>query len=162
MIDLSRAIPALSENEVEYVIVGGVAVTLHSTGYITQDLDFCYSRTRENIARLVKALGQFDPAPRNWPEGLPFIFDESTIRNGTNFTFDTSIGAIDLLGEVKGVGNYADAIKNSDIYQLYGFDVNAFTLEALIISKTAADRPKDHLVLPELYALKEALDPNEE
>ena len=31
-----------------------------------------------------------------------------------------------------------------------------------IDTKIAADRPKDHLVLPELYALREALDPNEE
>ncbi|HLA94455.1 MAG TPA: hypothetical protein VK612_01955 [Pyrinomonadaceae bacterium] len=162
MIDLEKAITSLADNNVEYVVVGGVAITLHASGYITQDLDFCYLRTRENIHHLVTALNPFDPMPRNWPDGLPFIFDESTLMNGTNFTFDTSIGAIDLLGEVKGIGNYTDALANSVTYQIYGLEVRAFTLEALIISKTAADRPKDHLVLPELLALKEALDPNEE
>ena len=100
--------------------------------------------------------------PRNWPVGLPFIFDESTLRNGTNFTFESSIGAIDLLGEVKGIGGYTEALANSVIFTIYGTKVNAFNLDALIVSKTAADRPKDHLVLPELLALKEALDPNEE
>jgi len=104
MIDLQKAIVSLARNGVEYVIVGGVAITLHSSGYITQDLDFCYSRTRENISKLVSALAPYQPQPRNWPDGLPFIFDESTIRNGTNFTFDTIIGPIDLLGEVKGIG----------------------------------------------------------
>lgn len=162
MIDLEKAITSLAENNVEYVIVGGVAITLHSSGYITQDLDFCYSRTRENIHRLFNALFQFAPQPRNWPEGLPFIFDESTLRNGTNFTFDTSIGAIDLLGGVKGIGDYPEALANCVEYTIYGASVKAFTLDALIISKTAADRPKDHLVLPELRALREALDPNEE
>ncbi len=162
MIDLERAIVSLADNEVEYVVVGGVAISLHSSGYITQDLDFCYSRTKENVRRLYKALAPFSPMPRTWPEGLPFIFDETTLRNGTNFTFDTSIGAIDLLGEVKGIGSYPDALANSVTYMIYGANVKAFDLEALIISKTAAGRPKDHLVLPELLALREALDPNEE
>lgn len=162
MIDLEKAITTLAANNVDYVIVGGVAISLHSSGYITQDLDFCYSRSKENIHRLFTALAPFDPMPRSWPEGLPFIFDESTLRNGTNFTFDTSIGAIDLLGEVKGIGSYPDALANSLVYTIYGTPVNAFDLNALIVSKTAADRPKDHLVLPELLALREALDPSEE
>lgn len=162
MIDLEKAILSLAANNVDYVIVGGVAVSLHSSGYITQDLDFCYSRTKENIRRLFIALLPFEPNPRNWQKGLPFVFDESTLRNGTNFTFDTLIGPIDLLGEVKGIGDYADALANSVEYTIYGTQVKAFTLEALIVSKTAADRPKDHLVLPELLALREALDPNEE
>ena len=162
MIDLEKAITSLAANCVDYVIIGGVAISLHSSGYITQDLDLCYSRSKENIHRLFIALVQFDPKPRNWPEALPFIFDESTLRNGTNFTFDTSIGAIDLLGEVKGIGTYPEALANSVVYEIYGANVNAFDLNALIASKTAADRPKDHLVLPELFALREALDPNEE
>lgn len=162
MIELEKAISSLTDNEVEYVVVGGVAITLHSSGYITQDLDLCYSRTRQNIARLVSALAPYRPRPRSWPEGLPFTFDEATVRNGTDFTFDTTIGAIDLLGEVKAIGTYEDAIKHSETYTIYGRQISAFTLDALITSKTAADRPKDRLVLPELIALREALDPNEE
>lgn len=162
MIDLEKAITSLAANDVAYVIVGGVAIALHSTGYITRDLDFCYSREKANVQRLVAALAPFHPRPRNWPEGLPFVFDETTIRNGTNFTFGTSIGDIDLLGEVKGIGDYKHALAHAVEYEIYGVSVKAFTLDALIQSKTAADRPKDHLVLPELLALKEALDPNEE
>lgn len=162
MIDLEKAITSLSKNEVKYVIVGGVAITLHSSGYITRDLDFCYSRDKENIKRLAAALAPFSPKPRNWPEGLPFFFDESSLSSGTNFTFETTIGDIDLLGEVKGIGDFNDAILNSITFDIFGYEVKAFDLDALIVSKTAADRPKDHLVLPELLALREALDPNEE
>jgi predicted nucleotidyltransferase len=161
MIDLKKAITSLTTNEVDFVIIGGVAITLHASGYITRDLDFCYSREKANIARLVAALAPFYPKPRDWPEDLRYIFDETSIRNGTNFTFETSIGSIDLLGEVKGIGVYKDAFANSIEYEIYGQKVRAFTLDALITSKTAADRPKDHLVLPELWALREALDPNE-
>lgn len=160
MIDLKKAITSLTENEVEFVIVGGVAISLHSSAYITVDLDVCYSRTRENIRRLVSALMPFYPMPRKWPEGLLFHFDESTVRNGTNFTFETTIGDIDLLGEVKGIGDYSAALERSVTYEVYGAKIKALNLNALIDSKMAADRPKDHLVLPELLALKEALDPN--
>lgn len=162
MIELRKAITSLAEQQVEFIVVGGVAITLHSSGYITEDLDFCYSRSRENIKRLVSALAPFNPKPRRWSEDLPFFFDERTIRNGTNFTFETTIGDIDLLGEVKGLGDYADALRRSVTYEIYGTEVKALNLDALIDSKTAADRPKDHLVLPELLALKEALDPTEE
>jgi predicted nucleotidyltransferase len=162
MIDLEKAITSLASQKVDYVIVGGVAITLHSSGYITRDLDCCYSREKANIGRLVTALAPFRPMPQNWPAGLPFIFDESSLRNGTNFTFETSIGDIDLLGEVKGLGAYAEVLLRSVTYQIYGVQVKALSLDALIDSKTAADRPKDHLVLPELLALREALDPKEE
>ncbi|CAN5267516.1 hypothetical protein BH20ACI2_BH20ACI2_05000 [soil metagenome] len=162
MVDLEKAITSLTANDVEFVIVGGVAITLHSSGYITRDLDFCYSREKTNIQRLVSALRPFHPQPRDWPEGLKYIFDETSIRNGTNFTFETSIGSIDLLDEVKGIGVYKDALAKSLEYEVYGRKIKALTLDALIESKIAANRPKDQLVLPELLALKEALDPNEE
>jgi len=162
VIDLEKAITALAHNNVDYVVVGGVAITLHSSAYITQDFDFCYSRKKENLTRLVQALGPFLPRPRDFPGDLPYIFDESTLRNGTNFTFETAIGDIDLLGEVKGIGDYPAALEQSVVYQIYGVSVRTLTLDALIAAKTAAERPKDQLVLPELYALREALDPNEE
>ena len=162
MIDLEKAITALAEHGVEYVIVGGVAITLHSSAYITRDLDFCYSRSNENLVRLTHALGRFSPRPRDFPNELPFIFDERTLKNGTNFTFETSIGDIDLLGEVKGIGDYSATVQRSVVYEIYGAQVKALSLDALIDAKIAADRPKDHLVLPELYALREALDPSED
>jgi hypothetical protein len=162
MIDLKKAITSLVENNVDFVVVGGVAINLHSSAYITQDLDLCYSRAPDNIERLFQALARFNPRLRNFPEELPFVFDKATLRNGTNFTFETTIGDIDLLGEVKGLGDYADALKRSVVYEVYGARIRALGLNALIDTKIAADRPKDHLVLPELYALREALDPNEE
>lgn len=162
MVDLEQPIRSLVEHKVEFVIVGGVAISLHSSGYITNDLDLCFSRSRANIKRLVTALAPFNPRPRGFSGDLPFHFDESTLNNGPNFTFETSIGDIDLLGEVKGIGDYADALAQSVVYEIYDSEVNTLDLTALIVSKTAANRPKDHLVLPELYAVREALDPDEE
>jgi predicted nucleotidyltransferase len=162
MIELKDAITALSDNDVEFVLIGGVAITLHSSAYATEDLDFCYSRANSNLAKLAAALGPFKPRARGLPAELPFIFDESTLRNGTNFTFSTTIGDIDLLAEIAGVGDYSVAKERSVEFTIYDRTVKVLDLDALIAAKQAANRTKDQLVLPELLALREALDPNSE
>lgn len=69
--------------------------------------------------------------------------------------FDTNIGDIDLLGEVAGVGTFAEVEQNSNEIEMYGHKVRVISLEALINAKRAAGRVKDLLVLPELEALLE-------
>jgi hypothetical protein len=161
IIEVETALAALVENEVIFVVIGGIAISAHGSSYITNDLDFCFKRTRANLKNVVSALSQFNPKPRGFPENLPYIFDESTLLNATNFTFQTDIGDIDLLGEVAGVGNYEAVEKESVIMELFGFDVKVLSLTGLIKAKRAAGRPKDLLVLPELEALKELLEEEE-
>lgn len=132
-----------------------MAINLHSSAYVTEDFDFCFLRERENLKRIVKAFAPFNPRLRHFPKELPFIWDDQTLQSGTNFTLETSIGDIDLLGEVKGVGNYADAEKESIVMSLFGYEVKVLTIEGLIKAKRAAGRTKDLLVLPELEALQD-------
>ena len=70
----------------------------------------------------------------------------------------TDIGDIDLLGEVKGVGTYSDLIKNAVTVTLWSMSIEIISLDELIISKRAAGRPKDLLVIPELETLREIRD----
>jgi len=163
MIELEPAIKALTAEETDFIIIGGVAISIHSTGYVTRDLDFCFRRTPENLKKIVSALSPFKPRLRGFPTDLPFVWDERTLQNGTNFTLKTKIGDIDLLGEVAGVGDYEAVKKESILTRLYGCDVRVLNLEGLINAKRAAGRVKDLLVLPELEALREVLsETNEE
>lgn len=162
MVKIETVIRSLSGAEVEYVIVGGVAIKSHSSGYVTYDFDFCYSRSAENLNRIVAALTPYSPRPRGFPDELPFVFDKSTLRNGTNFTFVTTVGDVDLLGEVAGIGDFQAALAHSENVSLYGFEVKILTLDGLIKAKRAAGRTKDLLVLPELEALLEALSDEKE
>ena len=157
MIKFEPAIKALTEADVEFVIIGGVAISFHSSGYVTKDLNFCYLRTVENLKRIVRAFAPFKPRLRGFPDELPFIWDERTLQNGTNFTLTTTIGEIDMLGEVSGVGNFEEVKKNSVEGEIYGCKVRLLSIEALINAKKAAGRTKDLLVLPELEALQELL-----
>jgi len=156
MINLFEIARLLSQAGVEFVIVGGVAIRSHGGNYITEDLDICPSRTRDNLKRLAGVLAPLRPRPRGLLETLPFVFDWSTLQHGTNFTFATSMGDVDVLGEVKGIGNYDDLVKDSITVDLDGFPTHILSISGLIIAKEAAARPKDEAGLKVLYALRDS------
>lgn len=146
----------LGEHKVDCVIVGGVAAAIHGSSLLTTDLDVCYGREAANLSRLADALQSVNARLRNAPEGLPFILDSETLKRGLNFTFTTDIGDLDLLGEVRGIGNYDAVIADSLTVELFGFQFAVMDISKLITAKRAAGRPKDLLALPELEAIREA------
>jgi predicted nucleotidyltransferase len=154
VLDARRLLTILSEAEVEFVIVGGMAAVAQGSAYLTVDLDICYNRTRENLERLCGALGMLHPQLRGAPAGLPFVLDPPTLKAGLNFTFNTDAGDIDLLGEVAGLGFYADVLTQAEEIEVLGRQFWVLTIEALIRSKKAAGREKDLRLIPELEALK--------
>lgn len=157
MIKIKTVIQSLASREVEFVIIGGVAIHAYSSAYLTDDFHFCYSRKSENLKKIVNAFAPFKPRFRNFPKDLPFVWDERVLQNGTNFTLETEIGDIDLLGEVAGVGDYKTVKENSELMTFYGFDVSVLSIDALIKAKKAARRTKDLLILPELEGLKDLI-----
>ena len=154
MIDLFKFTQQLSSAGVEFIIVGGIAIRSHGGNYITEDLDICYSRNRDNLKRIAEVLAPLKPRPRGMDETLPYVFDWTTLQHGSNFTFRTTLGDIDLLGEVKGIGQYTDLLNLSLTVDLDGFPTRILSIPGLIIAKEAAARPKDEAGLKVLYALR--------
>ena len=113
------------------------------------------ARTPENITRLTAALGPYSPYLRGAPPGLPFRWDAETIRRGLNFTLTTTLGDIDLLGEIVGGGGYTDLLPHSQVVTVSGLDYHCLSLARLIHVKRAAGRPKDLEAIAELEALLE-------
>jgi predicted nucleotidyltransferase len=146
---------ALVTANVEFIIIGGAAATAHGSARLTEDLDVVYRRTPENIGHLVAALSSYDPYLRGAPPGLPFKWDEMTIKNGLNFTLTTTLGAIDFLGEITGGGRYDDLLPHSIELQLFSIKCLCLGLERLIHVKRAAGRPKDFEAIAELEAILE-------
>lgn len=153
--DFRAAVTTLQKGNVEFIVIGGLAATLHGSARITFDVDVLYRRSDDNIARLSTALAAIDPYLRGAPEGLPFKWDVPTIKAGLNFTLATTIGPLDLLGEVAGVGSYEDALPHAQQMSVFGHDTRVIDLEWLIRSKRAAGRTKDLEVLAELELLQE-------
>ncbi|MCC6367528.1 MAG: nucleotidyltransferase [Bryobacterales bacterium] len=150
------AIQRLCDAGVKFVVIGGWAAIFHGSAHVTNDLDICYSRDRENLGKLATALAPYHPRPREFPDDLPFVWDAATLANGTVFTLTTDLGIIDLLAEVSGIGTYDEAYAASVEVDAFGRRLRALDLRALIQAKKAAGRRKDLLTLPELEGLLEA------
>jgi predicted nucleotidyltransferase len=155
--DFARLLAVLHKAGVEYIIIGGVAATVHGSSRLTQDVDVCYARTDANIDRLVRALRPLKPYLRGAPRGLPFEWSAKTLRAGLNFTLTTTSGDIDLLGEVTGGGTYDDLIGHTIDVTLFGHRTKCLNLERLIATKRAAGRPRDLEAIAELMALREEI-----
>jgi hypothetical protein len=158
MFDPAAILQRLLDHRVEFVVIGGLAMTIHGSAHVTRDLDVCYRRTADNIAALVAAFAPLHPYLRGAPSGLPFKFDAATVQAGLNFTLTTDLGDVDLLGEVSGVGTADQAIAQSEERTLFGMTVRVLSLDALISSKKAAGRLKDRNHLLELEELKKLKD----
>ena len=153
--NFSELIRTLSQQRVEFIVVGGVAATGHGSARLTHDLDLVYRRTSENISRLVHAVALLEPYLRGAAPGLPFSWSEETVAKGLNFTLVTSLGALDLLGEITGGGTYDDILPHSIKLKLHGTECFCLGLEYLIRVKRAAGRPKDFEAIAELEAIQE-------
>jgi predicted nucleotidyltransferase len=155
MNDIERILTRLRSAEVSFVIIGGVAATVHGSARLTSDVDVVYERSLKNIERLVEAIAPLKPYLRGAPAGLPFHFDVETVRRGLNFTLTTDAGSLDVLGEITGVGDYGAVLAVSEDVSLYGSTYRCINIDALIVSKRAAGRPKDLEAVAELELIRD-------
>jgi predicted nucleotidyltransferase len=152
--NFGKILDVLSSGGVGFIVVGGVAAMAHGGTGLTTDLDLVYSRNRENIRRLVNIITEYQPF-LGAPKGLTFTWDESTVLAGLNFTLMTSLGDLDLFGEMVGAGGYDELLPHSVEVTIFGVKCRCATLERLIQMKRAAGRPRDIPVMAELLALLE-------
>ncbi len=158
MTGLTRLLTALHDASVEFILVGGVAARAHGSARVTQDIDVSYARGEANLERIVTALQPLQPYLRGAPPGLPFEWSVATLRAGLNFTLTTSVGDIDLLGDMAGVGTYEDLAHHTITALIFGRETKVLDLSWLIRSKRAAGKPKDLEVIAELEALREEIE----
>jgi len=156
--DFKALLEALAAAGVEFILVGGLAGIAHGSARLTQDIDIVYARSDENLEKLARALAQHHPYLRGAPPGLPFKWDATTLRYGLNFTLETTLGDIDLLGEITGGGRYEDLLAHTLELFLFNRPILCLDLDKLIETKRAAGRPKDLEAIAELEALREARD----
>lgn len=153
--DYQALIERLATAGVDFLIVGGVAVVAHGYPRFTRDLDICYARDPANLDRLAAALAPLNPYLRGAPRGLPFTLDAATLRSGLNFILTTDGGDLDLLGELTGVGGYAELSPNAVEIEAFGRRVRLIHLDDLERAKRAAGRPQDLFDLEAIRAIRE-------
>ena len=140
---------------VRFVVIGGMAGQLHGSSRLTNDVDICYDTAPDNLAALATLLQRWRAYPRDMESRLPFVLDARTLHSAESLTLTTTEGNLDVFAQVPGIGRYAEAVMQSDAFDLDGFSVPTLTLEALIASKLAVGRPKDREHVVELEALRD-------
>jgi predicted nucleotidyltransferase len=129
-------IKALNDQEVEYVLVGGMAVILH--GYVrgTGDMDVWVNKTKDNYKKLISAFHQF---------GMPLFDMTENAFLGNEFDV-WSIGVqpvrIEIMTSVKGL-NFDETFNLSQIYKEDELEIRFIHINHLIAAKKAAGRFRD-------------------
>ena len=156
--DPLRALEALTEHGVSFVLIGGVACRLHGSPSVTRDVDICYERSTENLERLAEVLQRVEARLRGVDADLPFLLDAKTLAAGSNFTFTTTLGDIDILAIPSGVDGFEELAASAERVDLETVEILMASLEDLIRMKEAAARPKDLKEIDILEAIQAEIE----
>lgn len=151
---------ALNDAGVAYVVVGGFATVLHGSPLPTADVDVLPSRDADNLDRLATALRSLGARLRTEDGPVDISLDRSFLQSlslAVNLTTDH--GDVDLTFEPSGPrSGYDDWVADAvDVEIGDGLVIKIASLDAVIDSKRAANRPKDQRALPYLESLRDAL-----
>jgi hypothetical protein len=151
-LDAERILEALARHEVDFVIVGGLAVQTHGHVRTTVDIDVFPRPDKPNMERLANALNSLDAKILN-PGSELLEIDATMLPLATLWQFTTRHGAIDILHEAPGAPSY-DGLRGRALeIQLGDLKLAVAGLDDLISMKRASARPVD---LDDLAALTEA------
>jgi len=147
----------LQNHRVDYIIIGGIAATLHGSNLRTGDLDICPSKETDNLTRLAAALKELGAKIRavGAPYGIPVSIDASFLDTLELVNFTTRYGDFDVSFLPTGTTGFEDLSTGTVEFDLDGLKVPVASLEDVIRSKEAANRQKDRDQLPSLRALLE-------
>jgi hypothetical protein len=146
-------IEALSDAEVDFVLIGGLAGIAHGSAYPTYDVDVMYARDEGNRERLATVLRDLNATLRGAPPEPPFQLDARTLEEGGNFTFETRNGPLDIVAYPAGAPPFAELKNASAEIELGGRRVRVASLDHMIAMKDAAGRTKDQLMATEYRTL---------
>lgn len=142
----------LREHDVDFLVIGGIAVAAHGYLRATKDVDVIPEPSRDNLERLAAALTAMDASQDLGdfrPEELPLRLDVAGLEQGGNWFLSTRYGRLDIMQSVEGARSYeqlrrAALVKGGIAYA---------GLDDLIAMKHAAGRDLDHI---DIRALEEA------
>lgn len=142
----------LVDSEVEFIVVGGVAAVLQGASILTVDLDLCVPFSHANLARLLPLLVELDARFRAHPDRPRLVPDVEQFSAFRLLMLETSLGPVDVLREIAGIGGFDEVARASTELDLGDLRCRVLGLEGLISAKRAVGRDKDLRVLAELEA----------
>jgi hypothetical protein len=131
-----RLLLILLKRKVRFMVVGLSAATLQGAPVVTQDVNLWFENVGElKISRALQEVGAAYVPPSNF--NPPML---------------AGAGAelLDIVIRMDGLGIFADELKNCVDIPLGRQKLKVLSLERILASKIAANRPKDKLTIPVL------------
>ncbi len=158
-LDAKTLLRTLVEHEVEFVVIGGLAVAAHGFPRATKGVDIVPNPDRDNRRRLYEALHALDAEPielgDSRPEELPVPFTPDGLDEGGNWALRTRAGRIDVLQWLAGVEGYEQLSADAIDVDLAGIGrVHVAGYDDLVAMKHAAGRPTEQADLNELERVR--------
>lgn len=144
---------ALAEEEVEFVLVGGLAATAHGASLVTFDIDLCFRRTGDNCERLARALQRLEMEIFP-PRQMSIPITPELLQSYRLLHLRGPAGRLDLLAEIPGLGTYDDLFPGATRIDLLGISVPVLTLDQLIQAKSVLQQSKDRQHLDQLLQVR--------
>ncbi len=135
----------LNKNEVEYIVVGGVAAVIQGAPVTTFDLDALVRLSDDNAERLSSALEALDARYREHQATVRPTKED--ILAGGHLLLLTRAGPLDVLGFIGDEDRYEDLIGRSSVVEMTVGAFRVLDLEELVRQKKYSDRAKDRAML---------------
>jgi hypothetical protein len=144
---------SLNKHNVQYIMVGGFAVTLNGFIRATKDSDIWLKDTRENRINFRKAFAAAGYGDYPSLETMQFV------PGWTQFYIADGL-VLDIMTEMKGLENltFDECYNMANKADLDGIKVPFLHINHLLANKKAVARPKDQLDVIELEKIKNYLD----
>ncbi|MGH9341058.1 MAG: hypothetical protein ACRD1R_16045 [Acidobacteriota bacterium] len=144
-LDPERIIKVLAKHRVRFVLIGALAGRLQGFPRLSAEADITPARDPDNLKRLAAALRRL--AARIFteavPEGLPFDCTAEMLTRAELWNLVTSAGRLDVAFTPSGTAGYEDLAEGALRVEVYGVNLLVASLEDIIRSKEAADKPQD-------------------
>ncbi len=159
-LDAAEVLRVLGRHDVDYILIGGLALALYGSNQLTFDIDLVPAAEDTNLDRLAAAMRELGAkvivyAARSEIHLSEPIWTATVVRDNPFLHLRTRAGDVDLLLRPTGLPDgYDQLIGHSVEVRLHELVIRLAALDDIARSKRATGRAKDLLALDEIERLR--------
>lgn len=151
---------ALARHKVDYLLIGGLAVSLHGVERATMDVDITVAMNPDNLAALIDAARELKLSPV-LPVSLESLGDLELLRqwHAERHLEAFALRSADLAGVTVDVllfppVEFSGMALRADVFKVANTDIQVVSIDDLIALKEAVGRPIDITDIEHLQRIK--------
>lgn len=152
---LRQLLERLVEAEIEFVLVGGLAVNAWGYMRATRDVDLVPGPSTENLEKLNTLLTSLDGKVDVDGKLLAGESVRTFLRTGDRALVLTELGQVDVLQGLPQIPRFETLSEQATEVDMDGLAIRVCSLEHLLEMKRASDRPRDREDLEMLEARRD-------